>query len=124
MPDDKPVLGGKGTEVFAGIPVSDFEASLRWYQTLFGCPPSFRPNEREAVWSIGDQRWIYIILEPERAGGSIQTIMCDGLETVIAEISARGIEFTKEETPAEDVRKVMYYDPDGNEIGIGRVPAE
>lgn len=42
-----------------------------------------------------------MIVEPERAGGSIQTIICDDLEHVIEQISLRGIESSKEETPAE-----------------------
>lgn len=124
MPEGPLVFGGRGTEMFAGIPVSDRATALDWYQRLFGCPPSFYPNDREAVWQIGDRRWAYIIVAPERAGGTIQTIMCDDLETVIDEISKRGLEFEKEETPDKDVRKVMYYDPDGNEIGIGRIPSE
>lgn len=124
MSQNEAVFGGRGTEVFAGIPVSDFQVALEWYQRLFGCAPSFYPNDREAVWTIADQRWIYIIVAPERAGGTIQTIMCDGLEKAIAEIAARGLHFSKEETPDAGVRKVMYYDPDGNEIGVGRIPAE
>jgi catechol 2,3-dioxygenase-like lactoylglutathione lyase family enzyme len=122
---DKPLaLGGRGTEMFAGIPVRDFQASLEWYQRLFGSPPSFFPNDREAVWSIGDRRWVYIITEPERAGGAVLTLMCDGLEALIEDIRGRGIEFGNEELPAENVRKVIYYDPDGNEIGLGRIPSK
>ncbi|MDC7810193.1 VOC family protein [Sphingomonas koreensis] len=124
MSEGQLVFGGRGTHVFAGIPVRNFEIAVEWYQRFFGCAPTFFPNDREAVWAIADQRWAYIIVEPERAGGTIQTIMCDDLEEAIAEISARGIEFSKEETPDADVRKVMYYDPDGNEIGVGRIPAE
>jgi predicted enzyme related to lactoylglutathione lyase len=124
MSQGQPIWGGRGTEMFAGIPVRDFQKSLDWYQRLFGCAPSFFPNDREAVWAVGDQRRLYIIVEPERAGGTIQTIMCNGLEEVIAEIAARGLRYSKEETPDEGVRKVMYYDPDGNEIGVGRIPSE
>ena len=91
MSEGEPVFAGRGTEVFAGIPVTDFHTSLDWYQRLFGCPPSFYPNEREAVWAIAEHRCIYITVEPERAGGSIQTIMCDGLEDTIAAIAARGL---------------------------------
>jgi predicted enzyme related to lactoylglutathione lyase len=122
--NDRFALGGRATELFAGIPVSNLQTSVEWYQRLFGCPPSFFPNDREAVWSIAEHRWIYVIVEPERAGGSIQTIICADLEPLIAQIAERGIDFSKEETPAEGVRKVMYYDPDGNEIGLGRVPSE
>jgi predicted enzyme related to lactoylglutathione lyase len=124
MSQDQAVFGGRGTEMFAGICVSNFNVSLEWYQRLFGCAPSFFPNDREAVWSVGDQRWLYIIVEPQRAGGTIQTIMCNGLEEAITEIAARGIQVSREETPDAGVRKVMYYDPDGNEIGVGRIPPE
>lgn len=117
------VFGGRGTEVFAGIPVKDFDVSLSWYQRFFGCAPAFFPNEREAVWAIAAHRWIYIIAEPERAGGAIQTIMCSNLEEAISEIAAHGIDFTKDEAPDVEVRKVVYYDPDGNEIGVGRIPS-
>jgi hypothetical protein len=64
------------------------------------------------------------VVEPERAGGSSQTVLCDDLEQVIEQISVRGMSFGNEERPAEGIRKVMYYDPDGNEIGLGRVPSE
>ena len=123
MADDQSILGGTGTEVFSGIPVSDFRAALDWYQRLFGAKPSFFPNETEAVWSIGAQRWVYIIVDAKRAGGAIQTIMCSDLEATIDQIAARGLTFSQEEIPGEGVRKVMYYDPDGNEIGLGRIPA-
>lgn len=114
-------LGARSNELFAGLPVRDFQTALDWYQRFLGAPPSFLPNEREAVWALAEHRWLYIIVEPERAGGSIQTIICSDLEPLIEEIASRGITFSKEERPAEGVRKVMYYDPDGNEIGLGRV---
>jgi predicted enzyme related to lactoylglutathione lyase len=122
MADDQFILGGTGTDVFSGIAVSDFATALDWYQRLFGAKPSFYPNETEAVWSIGERRWVYIIVDAKRAGGAIHTIMCSDLEATIDQIAARGIDFSQEEIPGKDVRKVMYYDPDGNEIGLGRIP--
>jgi catechol 2,3-dioxygenase-like lactoylglutathione lyase family enzyme len=121
MGNDDIALGGRGKELFSGFPVSNLEASLQWYERLLGCPPSFFPNDQEAVWAIADHRWLYIIVAPERAGGSVLTIICDDLEPLIGEINARGISYNLEEFPAKNVRKVMYYDPDGNEIGFGRV---
>jgi catechol 2,3-dioxygenase-like lactoylglutathione lyase family enzyme len=117
-------LGYKITELFAGVPVRNLQISIEWYQRLFGMPPSFFPNENEAVWSLAEHRWLYIIVEPERAGRSINTIICNDLEALIDQISSRGIDFAKEERPVEGVRKVMYFDPDGNEIGLGRVRAQ
>ena len=124
MTDERSALGGRTSEMFAGIAVSDFQAALEWYERLFGVPPTFFPNKTEAVWALADHCWVYIIGEPDRAGGAIQTIICDKLEEVIEGIAQRGLNFSKEERPAEGVRKVMYYDPDGNELGIGSIPAE
>lgn len=117
-------LENKITELFAGVPVRDLQTSIEWYQRLLGMAPSFFPNESEAVWSLAEHRWLYIIVEPERAGRSIHTIICNDLEALIDQISSRGIDFASEERPLEGVRKVMYFDPDGNEIGLGRVPSQ
>ncbi len=124
MPDQQLALSGRATELFAGIAISDFRKSVEWYERLLGCPPTFFPNDVETVWALGTNRWIYIILDPARAGGAVQTVICDDLESLIEEIAGRGIVFGKEETPGPGVRKVMYYDPDGNEIGLGRIPQQ
>ena len=39
-------------DLFAGIPVADFAAALAWYERLLGFPPTFFPNDREAVWEL------------------------------------------------------------------------
>ena len=117
-------LNDFGIDLFASMPVKDFGTSLAWYERLFGCPPSFFPNETEAVWQIAEHRWIYVIVAPDRAGGAITTILGDNLDKLIDEIAERGINFEKEENPAQNVRKVMYYDPDGNEIGLGSASSE
>jgi catechol 2,3-dioxygenase-like lactoylglutathione lyase family enzyme len=122
MADSEGIFRGRGTNLFAGIAVSDFKRSLDWYTRLFGTAPAFLPNDREAVWRIADQFWLYIIADSKRAGGAVQTIMVSDLEAVITEIAARGLEFADEERPDANVRKVMYYDPDGNEIGVGSIP--
>jgi predicted enzyme related to lactoylglutathione lyase len=124
MAESNKILNGFGTTLFAGIPVKNLKASIAWYEKFLGCPPSFYPNEAEAVWMLSDTRWLYLIEEPKRAGGSIQTIIGKDLEVALDQIAKRGIKYEKEEKPAEGVRKVMYYDPDGNEIGLGSVPEE
>lgn len=111
-------LNGQGQDLFAGIPVSNYDLSLAWYQRLLGCEPSFLPNKREAVWQLAEHLFIYIIVVPQHAGHSIQNVMVSELESVVSQIAVRGIEFSKEERPESNTRKVMYYDPDGNEIGL------
>jgi hypothetical protein len=46
------------------------------------------------------------------------------LDERVESIGARGIEPALQETYGNGVRKVVYRDPDGNEIGFGGGPLE
>jgi len=111
-------------ELFAGVPVADLARALDWYERLLGAPPAFRPNDVEAVWEVGEHRYVYIELRPEHAGHSRHTLFVDDLEERVAAMRARGMEPAERETYANGVRKVTYRDPDGNEIGFGGPPLE
>jgi len=109
--------------LFAGIYVSDYQAATQWYARLLGGEPSFIPNDTEAVWELGEHRSIYINVRPEDAGHSVVTIFVDDLDERVAGTAERGIEPAKQETYGNGVRKVVYRDPDGNEIGFGGAPS-
>jgi len=32
-------------DLFAGIPVADYAAALKWYERLLGSPPTFLPHQ-------------------------------------------------------------------------------
>jgi len=49
-------------------------------------------------------------------------VFVDDLDARVEGISARGIEPADRETYENGVRKVIYRDPDGNEIGFGGAP--
>ena len=109
-------------DVFAGIRVRDFAAARPWYETLLGNEPSFLPHETEAVWELGEHRFVYIVEEPERAGWSVVTLFVEDLEPLVEGVAERGIEPAERETYANGVRKVTYRDADGNEVGFGGGP--
>jgi predicted enzyme related to lactoylglutathione lyase len=108
--------------LFAGIPVNDYAAALVWYERLLGSPPTFFPSDTEAVWELAEHRSVYIEQRPEHAGHAMHTILVDDLDALVAQVADRGLEPTKQETYSNGVRKVMYGDPDGNEIGFGDAP--
>ncbi len=110
-------------ELFAGIPVADLERAKRFYSRLLGAEPSFLPNNTEAVWTLEEQRHVYVVLDPERAGGGLVTLFVDDLEARIQVIAERGIEPAVDETYSNGVRKVTYRDEDGNEVGFGGGPS-
>lgn len=109
-------------DLFAGLPVSDYERALVYYQRLLGSEPAFFPNATEAVWELAEHRYLYIEQLPERAGHALHTVFVDDLDERVEGISGRGIEPSSQETYENGVRKVIYRDPDGNEIGFGGPP--
>jgi hypothetical protein len=111
-------------ELFAGIPVSDFAAALAWYERFFGSPPSFMPNDVEAVWELAEHRWMYIEHKPEHAGHAMHTVLVEDLDARVAQIGERGIQPALTETYDNGVHKVIFRDADANEIGFGGVPPD
>ncbi|MFD0367486.1 VOC family protein [Streptomyces sp. NPDC127114] len=110
--------------LFAGIPVSDYASALVWYERLFGSPPTFYPNDTEAVWEVAEHRSLYIEHRPGHAGHAMHTLFVDDFDTVIGDIAARGLRPMQRETYGNGVRKATFRDPDGNEIGFGGAPVD
>lgn len=111
-------------ELFAGISVKDFAAALAWYERLLGAPPTFFPNDIEAVWVLAEHRSLYIELRPEHAGHALLTLFVDDFDARMAQIADRGLQPATREVYENGVRKTTYRDPDGNEIGFGGAPLE
>jgi catechol 2,3-dioxygenase-like lactoylglutathione lyase family enzyme len=109
--------------LFAGLRVRDFPAARAWYGRLLG-EPTFLPHATEAVWTLADDRSVYIVEAAECAGNGVVTLFVDDLDARVAEIAARGLEPDERETYANGVRKVVYRDLDGNELGLGGAPLD
>ena len=109
-------------DLFAGIPVSDYERAVAWYERLLGSAPAFLPNEVEAVWELAENRYVFIEVLPDHAGHARHTLFVDDFEARLQGIADRGLEPALRETYSNGVRKTTYRDPDGNEIGFGGAP--
>lgn len=111
-------------ELFAGLPVSDYRRAVAWYERLLGTPATFHPNDTECVWTLADHRSIYVVLEPAHAGHALVTFFPDDLDRFVAAAGIRGVRPDRTETYDNAVRKITFRDPDGNEIGVGGLPAD
>jgi predicted enzyme related to lactoylglutathione lyase len=109
-------------DLFAGIRVTDYASALKWYERLFGAPPSFVPTDGEAVWQLAEHGYVFIEQRPDHAGHTRHLVFVDDLDALVAQVTARGLAPTQRETLANGVRKVSYCDPDGNEFGFGGAP--
>lgn len=116
-------LAGMSLHLFAGLRVRDFQAARLWYQRLLG-EPTFFPHTTEAVWTLADDRSVYVVEHGNGAGHCVVTIFIDDLDAHLSAIAARGLEPDEFETYSNGVRKAVYRDPDGNELGFGGAPLD
>jgi len=116
-------LAAMSLHLFAGLRVRDFQTARPWYERLLG-EPTFFPHATEAVWTLAEDRSVYVVEHPDGAGDSVVTIFLDDLDAHIAAIAARGLEPDEIETYPNEVRKALYRDPDGNELGFGGAPLD
>ncbi len=109
-------------DLFAGVPVRDYTAAVAWYERFLGAPPSFLPNDTEAVWELAEHRYLFIEVLPEHAGHAMHTVFVSDFDARMSDIAERGLEPAERETYGNGVRKAVFRDPDGNEIGFGGAP--
>jgi catechol 2,3-dioxygenase-like lactoylglutathione lyase family enzyme len=109
------------TELFAGLPVGDIAAARDWYGRLLGAEPDFLPHDEEAVWRVAGG-WVYVVVDPDRVGRGLVTILVDDLDAQLGEVAARGIEVGEVEELSNGTRTAKVTDPDGNQIQFGQPP--
>jgi hypothetical protein len=102
--------------LFASVPVADLRAARSWYEDLFGRAADIVPNEREIMWCIAGNGWLYVIEDPERAGMTVVTISVDNLDQLVADLANRGIRSGPIEAVGEAGLKSNVTDADGNLI--------
>jgi predicted enzyme related to lactoylglutathione lyase len=106
--------------VFAGVPTAAYAAALPWYERVLGRPPDIVPKDGEAMWTLSGGGSVYLVDDPEHAGGGVVTIAVTGLDALIERWSANGIEPTRiDEMPAG--RKATLVDAEGNLIAFAEL---
>jgi predicted enzyme related to lactoylglutathione lyase len=77
------------------------------------------------VWTLAEERSVFVVEEEgERAGNGLVTVFVDDLDAQVARIAACGPEPDERATYSNGVRKAVYCDPDGNEVGLGGAPLD
>jgi len=110
-------------DLFAGVAVTDLSRAIPWYDALLGPVETFEPNDTERVWNVSEHRHLYVVLEPDHAGHALVTLFVDDLDGFVGAAADRGIHEESRETYGNGVTKVIFRDPDGNEVGVGGGPA-
>src|SRR5918998_6717085 len=110
------------THLFAGIPVSDLDASTDWYTRFFGRPPDARVGD-EVLWEVDEHAWLFIEPNAAHAGAGRITLSVVGLDALLERLAEQRIEHEPIEIYSNGVRHVKVPDPDGNAIAFAEPPA-
>ncbi|AFA75542.1 glyoxalase-like protein [Gordonia polyisoprenivorans VH2] len=109
-------------DLFAAVPVTDLQRAIEWFDRLLGAVDTFDPNDTERVWTLATHAHLYAVVAPDDAGHGRVTLFVDHLEDFLADAEKRGATPESEETYDNGIRKTIFRDPDGNEIGVGGGP--
>lgn len=99
------------------IPASDFAASLKWYESIFG-PPDETPMDGMAEWEVSPGAWLQLDGSGESGAGPAAVVI--GVEDVAAARAAlQQAGITAGEIADYDfVRVCDVHDPDGNRLSF------
>ena len=106
------------TEVFAGMPVDDFDTACAWYRIFVGRGPDLAPNPDEALWRLVGTGWISVVADAARAGSAVLTLAVDDLERHVGFLAMSGIAPDAIETVPGVLRRATISDPAGNTITL------
>jgi catechol 2,3-dioxygenase-like lactoylglutathione lyase family enzyme len=109
------------THLFAGVPVSDLDASIDWYTRFFGRPPDSRVGE-EILWEIEEHATLVIEPNATQAGAGRITFAVAGLDALLERSVSQRIDHEPIEIYSNGVRHVNVPDPDGNTIALAEPP--
>jgi hypothetical protein len=106
------------TNVLAALAVSDIGASVEWTTRLLGRPPDARPMDTLVEWSFEPHGTLQLVLDPDRAGGSLVTLQVADIGTARTALADRGIALAYDDTTSTKVKFGELADPDGNAITL------
>ena len=103
---------------FTGVPVSDLARGQEFFERILGKPPDVLVNDSEVMWQVAEAAWLYVVVDPPRAGHGLVAVSVPDLDRALEELAARAIEPSMIEQPGPSARKATLFDPDGNSIAI------
>jgi catechol 2,3-dioxygenase-like lactoylglutathione lyase family enzyme len=104
--------------MFAGVPVSDLDASIDWYTRYFGRPRGARRVGDEVLLEIDEHAWLFIEPNAAQAGAGRITLAVAGLDPRLERLAADCIDHEPIEIYSNGVRHVRIPDPDCNAIAF------
>ncbi len=107
--------------IFAVACVTDMERSVAWYARLMGPAPDDRPMEGLVQWRSASGAGLQLVLEVEKSGSSLITIVTREMDLVRAQLAAATLQL--EPNIQGDFGIIAQIsDPDGNRVTLAEPP--
>ncbi|HEX2096828.1 MAG TPA: VOC family protein [Solirubrobacterales bacterium] len=121
------------SKVTATIAVSDLDRARQFYEGKLGLSPKSEDDAAQAVTYAcggGSELFVYVSEHAGKATATVATWEVSGLEQLVDELAAKGVEFEQYEEPLKTDEKgilrsegmgavAWFRDPDGNTIAVG-----
>ena len=109
------------SKILAGVAVRDLEQARRWYEVFFGRAADADPMSGLTEWHTPGGV-LQLVVDAQRAGGSLVTIWVEDARTALAELAARGgPEAALDDSTSDKVSFATLTDGDGNAVTIVEV---
>jgi hypothetical protein len=109
------------THTFSGLPVRRYMKAYEWYARLLGREADMFPHETEAVWRLTASGAIYVVEDPDRAGGGLLTLALEDLDGQERHLREAGLVFSND-VSGDAPRRLVVNDPDGNRLSFFQGP--
>jgi predicted enzyme related to lactoylglutathione lyase len=109
--------------LFAGIPTADLDRAIAFYTAVLGRPADIVASDDEVMWQVREGGWLYLVLDPPRAGHALVAVAVPDLDATIVELVGRGLPRPDIEVLEGIGRKAPVTDPEGNTLTFIEVPA-
>jgi GNAT superfamily N-acetyltransferase len=103
---------------FTGVPISDLPVGRDFYERLLGRPADIEVAADEVMWRLAESAWLYIVVDPARAGHGLAALSVADLDAALAELADRNISPVRIEVVGGNGRKATVCDPDGNTVAV------
>jgi hypothetical protein len=109
------------TKILAGVAVRNIDQAKRWYEVFFTRPADAEPMGGLAEWHTPGGV-LQLVLDEQRAGGSLVTVWVSDLRGTLADLASRGgPEVELDDTSSDKVLFASLADPDGNAVTVVQV---
>ena len=106
--------------IVPSLQASAFEATVAWYERLFGRAPDRRPMDGCVEWQLAATGGLQVFRNPDEAGTATCIIGLDDLDAFVDELDCRGISAEPFDVPSGQFRLAQLEDPSGNTLVLSQ----